>query len=120
MRHWLLRAILLQGVILGISNSLFSTTLDHLNRIDPVVRIVSQEQKRGPQALSLPPASRLSSLSRIPNAIGRRDGIHIQELGSDLRVHYHLFTVSKPKRSLWDKTSLTEKSGSICLLSFPY
>ena len=97
MRHGLLRAVLLLGVILGISIPLLSATVVLLNRIDPVARIVSQEQNSGLQPLSLPPASRPSSLSEIPNAIGRRGGIHIQELGSDLRVQYHVFRVSSPQ-----------------------
>ena len=120
MRHWLLRAILVLGVILGISIPSFSTTVSILNRIDPIAPIVSRKQKSGPQPLSLPPASRLASLSGIAHAIRRRDGIHIQELGSDLRLYYHVFRVSNPMRSLWDKTSLMEGSGSICSLSFPY
>ena len=101
MRHWLLRAFLVLGVILGISIPSFSTTVNLLNRIDPIAPIVSREQKSGPQPPSLPPASRLSSPAGIPNAIGRRDGIHIQELGSDLHVYYHVFRVCRPKRSLW-------------------
>ena len=97
MRHWLLRANLLLGVILGISIPLFSTAVNLLNRIDPIAPIVSQEQKSRPQPLSLPPASRLSSLSKIPHAIERRGGIHIQELGPDLRLQYHVFRVSSPQ-----------------------
>ena len=118
MRHWLLRAILVLGVILGISIPLLSTTVVLLNRIDPIAPIVSREQKGGPQPLSLPPASRPSSLSGIPNAIGRRGDIHIQELSSDLRVHYHVFRVSRPQEiTMGQNLSYREKRNQ--LLAFP-
>ncbi|KAM0799108.1 hypothetical protein BDR22DRAFT_964071 [Usnea florida] len=91
--------VTLLGVILGISRPSFSITVNLLNRIELIAPVVSREQKSGPRPPSLPPASRLSLPTGNPNTIGRRDGIHIQELGSDLHVYYHVFRTFAPSWS---------------------
>lgn len=100
MRHWLLRATPLLAAVLGIWTSLSFATATIRNRVDPVNRIDFQRQQSRPQALSLSLAYRRSSRSVIPSAIGKRDGIHIQDLDSSYLLHYHVFTVGIPERSL--------------------
>lgn len=124
MRHWLLRAAPLLAALLGIWAPLSFATPRLRSSIDPAIPIVSQQQQQqqqsGPQALSLSPAYRRSSPSVTPTAIGKRDGIHIQELSSSFLLHYHVFTVSILYRSPRHKTSLQETSEATCSFVFPY
>lgn len=97
MRHSLLGAIPLLGVILsvGIPLSLATPTLH--SRIEPVALVGSQQPQRKPVAPSLSPAYGGLSPQVNPSAIGKRSGISIQELGADFLLHYHVFTVSVPE-----------------------
>ena len=100
MHHWLLRSSSLLAAVLSIWAALSFATPMLRDRIHPVVHIVSQQPQSGPQTLSLPPAYRYSSPSVTAKAIGKRDGIYVQELNSNYLVHYHVFTVSVTGDSL--------------------
>lgn len=97
MRHSLLRAIPLLGVILSVWIPLSLATPTLHSRIEPVALIVFQQQQREPGEPSLSAAYGGLSPQANPNAVGKRSGIYIQELGADFLVYYHVFTVSIPE-----------------------
>lgn len=86
------------AALLGIWTPLSFATAKPLNKVDPTTFIIShQQQQSGTQAFPLLPAyHRHSSPSINPSAIGKRDGIHVQELSSNFILHYQIFQTFAP------------------------
>ena len=115
MRLWLLRATPLLAAVLGIWPPLSFATPMLGNKIDPVIRVGSQQHQNGPEAPSLSTAYILSTPSVKPSTMQRRGGIHAQELSSGFLLRYHAFTVSILETSPEDKTCRQEKSETTFL-----
>lgn len=99
MHHGLLSAIPLLVAFLGICIPLSSASATPRGGIDSATSVISrQRQQRGPQAFPLSPANRYSSPSIDHGALGKRGGIHTQELNSNFILHYHIFQVSIPEK----------------------
>lgn len=116
MRHSLLCATPLLAAVLGVWTRLSFATPTLHNGIDPVVRIVSQQQQqqRGAQALCLSPAYRRLSPSVRTSAIAKRDGIYVQHLSRNIRLHYYILTVCIPQ-----EIPLGQDREAICSFLFP-
>ena len=97
MRYWLLRTTLLLAALLDIWNSLSFATPTLHKGIEPVARVIAQQQRGLPSAASLPPTSRHLPPLAIPNALGKRGSIYKEELGSSILLHYRVFQVLIPE-----------------------
>ena len=105
MRNWLIRTTLWLTAILGAWTLISFATPTLHNGIEPVARVVSpqqpqqqqqqqqQQQRRSSAPLLFPTYGRPSSLVTV-SARGKNRGIRIQELSSNLILHYRTFTVS--------------------------
>ena len=94
MRHWLLRVALVLAAVLDNRTPMSSAMPTSHSEIESLVRVVSQRQQRGPQAVLPSPADGRLSPSINPSAMGKRSRIRIQELSPSLLLHYYVFTVS--------------------------
>ena len=99
MRNWLIRTTLCLTAILGAWTQISFATPTLHNGIEPVARVVSrqqpqqQHQRRSSAPLLFPTSGRPSSLVTV-SARRKHRGIRIQELSSNLILHYRTFTVS--------------------------